>query len=217
MRVLSPQTKAFTLIELLIVVAIIAILAAIAVPNFLEAQVRSKVSRAQADMRTINTALEAYYVDNNAYPPSVRNSPVEPIPRRGSAWMDRRMLTTPISYITTVPPDPFVARDPGPQVEAGKFNVYGIHDRGTSGTYDLPFNSWMMWSVGPDLRTNTGGYRKLEMVERGEAAQIDWWNQTQGAGTSNYPGHRYDPTNGTVSLGDIYRFGPNSLSYHGQL
>jgi prepilin-type N-terminal cleavage/methylation domain-containing protein len=46
---------AFTLIELLIVVAIIAILAAIAVPNFLEAQVRSKVSRAKADMRSIAT------------------------------------------------------------------------------------------------------------------------------------------------------------------
>ncbi len=61
---------AFTLIELLIVVAIIAILAAIAVPNFLEAQTRAKVSRAKSDMRTLATALESYYVDNNNYVPS---------------------------------------------------------------------------------------------------------------------------------------------------
>ena len=57
--------RAFTLIDLLIVVAIIAILAAIAVPNFLEAQTRSKISRAKADMRTMATALESYLVDNN--------------------------------------------------------------------------------------------------------------------------------------------------------
>jgi type II secretion system protein G len=60
--------KAFTLIELLIVVAIIAILAAIAVPNFLEAQTRSKVSRTKADMRSVSVALEAYATDNNRYP-----------------------------------------------------------------------------------------------------------------------------------------------------
>ena len=46
------------MIELLIVVAIIAILALIAVPNFLEAQVRAKVSRVKSDMRNVATALE---------------------------------------------------------------------------------------------------------------------------------------------------------------
>jgi prepilin-type N-terminal cleavage/methylation domain-containing protein len=60
--------KGFTLIELLIVVAIIAILAAIAVPNFLEAQIRSKVSRVRSDQRSMATALASYYVDNNGYP-----------------------------------------------------------------------------------------------------------------------------------------------------
>jgi len=59
------KLKGFTLIELLIVVAIIAILAAIAVPNFLEAQVRSKVSRAYNDMRNLATALESYRIDTS--------------------------------------------------------------------------------------------------------------------------------------------------------
>ena len=69
--------KGFTLIELLIVVAIIAILAAIAVPNFLEAQVRSKVSRVKADHRSLATAIEAYYVDNNSYPAVAMNPAVQ--------------------------------------------------------------------------------------------------------------------------------------------
>ncbi|MCX7048239.1 MAG: type II secretion system protein GspG, partial [Candidatus Sumerlaeota bacterium] len=108
----SPKGgAAFTLIELLIVIAIIAILALIAIPNFLEAQVRSKVSRAHADMRSIATAIEAYYVDYNAYPLSEEAlsdgcvSPLVTASWRFSHW--KTCLTTPVAYITSIPQDPF--------------------------------------------------------------------------------------------------------------
>jgi prepilin-type N-terminal cleavage/methylation domain-containing protein len=83
--------SAFTLIELLIVVAIIAILAAIAVPNFLEAQVRSKVARVKTDMRSIATAMESYATDHGRYPE-----------RTQVQWIQYlTMLTTPVAYMTT--------------------------------------------------------------------------------------------------------------------
>ena len=63
------HSKAFTLIELLIVVAIIGILAAIAVPNFLNAQIRAKISRTYADENALSTALGMYHMDIGAYPP----------------------------------------------------------------------------------------------------------------------------------------------------
>jgi len=97
--------NAFTLIELLIVVAIIAILAAIAVPNFLEAQTRAKVSRVKNDMRAITTGLESYAVDYNKYPPcwDLR------INNWINLFLDRlQPLTTPIAYLTSIPPDPFI-------------------------------------------------------------------------------------------------------------
>ena len=61
--------RAFTLIELLIVVLIISILASIATPNYLEFTTRAKVARVMADMRTCATAIEAYCVINGPYVP----------------------------------------------------------------------------------------------------------------------------------------------------
>ena len=67
--------RAFTLVELLVVIAVIAILAAIAIPNFLEAQTRAKVTRAKADLRVIAEALESYHVDHGRYPPAAGVGP----------------------------------------------------------------------------------------------------------------------------------------------
>jgi type II secretion system protein G len=114
--------KAFTLIELLIVVAIIAILAAIAVPNFLEAQNRAKVSRAKSDMRTYATAIETYRVDNNSYPfcntfgvdqnaASIDPTNSDPTANNASAnYKVLENLTTPIAYTTSLFQDAFFAK-----------------------------------------------------------------------------------------------------------
>lgn len=63
--------RGFTLIELLIVVAIIAILAAILIPNFLRARAQSQLSATKGNMKNSATALESYFVDNNAYPTAI--------------------------------------------------------------------------------------------------------------------------------------------------
>ncbi len=67
---MKRNSKGFTLIELLIVVAIIGIIVAIAIPNLLNAIQRAKQRRTMGDMRTIATAIEAYSVDLNRYPPA---------------------------------------------------------------------------------------------------------------------------------------------------
>lgn len=130
----------FTLIELLIVVAIIAILAAIAVPNFLEAQTRSKVSRVKSDQRSLATGLEAYYVDNNRYPPCIFRQDGQPSPVAPGAptypYVQRiAWISTPIAYITSIPFDPFAPEQtsggslpPAVQAENEAYPVYVYWD-----------------------------------------------------------------------------------------
>ena len=170
--------RGFTLIELLIVVAIIAILAAIAVPNFLEAQMRSKVARVKADMRSMVTAIEAYRVDTNKYPPH-RDVP-----------SDLCVLTTPVAYITSLPIDPF-NYNPGPAA-------------GQCGPWFIWQDLVDIYRIAPGW----GGGHLPEMLKQGRIYLLDSYGPDQDDDHWLDLMAIYDSTNGTKSNGDIYRLGP---------
>ena len=62
--------KAFTLVEILVVVAIIALLATIAIPNLLRARVTANQTSARATLKAISSAVETYASTNSSYPTS---------------------------------------------------------------------------------------------------------------------------------------------------
>jgi len=68
MKARKNNQKGFTLVELMIVVAIIGILAAIAIPQFAAYRQKAYNSSAQSDLKNAKTAAEAYYADYQHYP-----------------------------------------------------------------------------------------------------------------------------------------------------
>src|SRR6266403_3173731 len=62
---LNKKRGGFTLVEIMIVVAIIALLAAIAVPGFLRARKRSQATRILNDLRMIDSAVDQYAIETN--------------------------------------------------------------------------------------------------------------------------------------------------------
>jgi prepilin-type N-terminal cleavage/methylation domain-containing protein len=98
-RFFRTDSGGFTLIELLIVVAIVGILAAIAIPNFLQAQVRAKVARVQAEFATCATAVETYNVDHSVYPIYNGQDRKIPVPDDAGPHFLPYNLTTPVQYL----------------------------------------------------------------------------------------------------------------------
>jgi len=144
------SVKGFTLIELLIVVAIILILIAIALPNFLEAQIRAKVTKSQAELRSLLIAFESYSLDWKVYPNRTEQDfSTQPTVDRGML-----KLTTPVAYIQELPRDPFCPSDIDDDVvqtyEAGgtqSINVFlstvnhVVWGRGPSGQTEQPWRN----------------------------------------------------------------------------
>ncbi|MCP5058814.1 MAG: prepilin-type N-terminal cleavage/methylation domain-containing protein [bacterium] len=86
MRKLLNRKRGFTLIELMIVVAIIGILAAIAIPNFLRFQLRSKTGEARTNLAGIRTAEESYFAEYGVYIAQSAGVPATGGTNQKTAW-----------------------------------------------------------------------------------------------------------------------------------
>jgi Tfp pilus assembly protein PilE len=185
----EADTRGFTMIELTTVGIMILILISIALPNFLEAQIRARVTAAQSDATLLSQCLEEYYIANRAYPANR----VEKLPDGGLAGdgdADLRgyaltALTTPVVYLSTLLLDPFFVEN-----ESRK-----VHD----------YINFVDWTGGPISRETLGG--------RGSAAYL-----VGSVGPDRLPitvcakrpatSLSYSPSNGSVSPGDILVLGP---------
>lgn len=89
------QTRAFTLVEIMVVVVIIGLLAAAAIPAFRLVTLRSRASTVANDYRTFSTAFITYSLQNGRYPDNQAN-PQDPMPQLAGQLTDAFMQRTPI-------------------------------------------------------------------------------------------------------------------------
>jgi prepilin-type N-terminal cleavage/methylation domain-containing protein len=219
----------FTLVELTVVVAVVALLSAIAAPNFIEALTRSRVAAAKSNLRMLDGGLVAYRVDHNAFPAS-RSIPVED---PAGIFADRQLagLTTPVAYVSSA-----AFHDPFGDVQAqalgsGRPAFAFPSVLGSTGERDDEFplpegdasnpNEAFLYFHYPSFAARSGNpainVDAVGLVSLGPDLQDSFGAfapfpssalpaLARAAGYADPLDTLYDPTNGTTSRGDIPRF-----------
>lgn len=228
---MGRPTRAFTLIELLIVIAIILILIAIALPNFLEAQVRAKVTKAAGDMRALGQAVESFRIDHSFLLIDMwdDNTPIgaeyllttppfkdiaDPSPNTRLMFDVMAPLTSPVQYIGEIPQDPLLHDPPKDFARStnwiSRTDTYTYFDRDPripdtrwTDDHNLAF-FWPNYHTYGDYRLSDG---EFGFMGSGPDYKV---NQSQSRETPR--GMPYSPTNGTKSNGQlIWRSGMSSM------
>ena len=100
--------KGFTLVELLIVIIIIAVLAAIAIPKFSNSSTRSKESSLRANLKLVRNAIDLFRADTGAYPANMAGLTTSPTSGLNASGGTCTIAATDWRgpYLQAVPPDP---------------------------------------------------------------------------------------------------------------
>lgn len=218
---LTRHFQAFTLIELLIVIAIILILISVALPNFLAAQVRAKISKVKGEMKALADAEHLFLLDRKTFTDDMLHY---------GDLTEYTCLTFPVKYIAQYPTDPFFedtqkaqyGGDPtrryfigtgntsvffGPGRKTLREGCRAIADPVGCGPSNPTYNNmrhpavtdaFILVSKGPDSDDDGGNHAWYPHPIPGISGPV-------GSGGLSY--QMYSATNGTWSSVDLFKFG----------
>ena len=135
------RQRGFTLIEIMVVVVILAVLGALVVPQVLDKVDKARVTRAQADIRAISTALDLYRLDNFKYPTSEQG--LQALVKQPA---DPSITNYPAGgYLKSLPIDPwnnpYQYVSPGPDGRDYEITTYGRDGKPGGDGYDADISS----------------------------------------------------------------------------
>lgn len=109
------RRRAFTLVELLVVIIVIAILAAMAVPKFAESGLRAREASLLSDLSLLRRSIDRCKTDTDLFPNSLKELALSVAPTNGLDILGNSMKVDPTSwqgpYLETIPMDPISGKD----------------------------------------------------------------------------------------------------------